>query len=338
MVTVKEIKSELKRLKIKGISRKNKAQLLAMLPKTGGGITDWMKNAVSVIRNPSNALTKKPKQVDDMLKKFGNNTVVEFNVCRSPIDSITRVLLNTITLGNFSKEQKKYNYDEVYHLFAILKLDNGIYLKTERNQRVVLRTATINDLNKAKDKINIKTNIKLNDLFENAIKVDGPDIWRYGAMNNNCQKFITSLLKHSNYFNSSLDKFVNQDVSNLLKSNVSNQIAKKTTDIASLVENVVKGGSHYKLKGKGMSGGFIDEFVKSLMSPPPRSNGSLFDSLKRLAKNPEATMKKAQGLLNDYNGFQEYQKQQNMKKLLPAPATVLGSGRRKKKIKKVKFQ
>jgi hypothetical protein len=161
MPTVKEIKSELKRLKIKGITGKNKTQLLAMLPKNGAGIGDWMKNAISVIRDPSKALTKKPKDVDDILKKYGNNTVVEFNVCRSPIDSMTRVLLNTITLGNFSKEQKKYNYDEVYHLFAILKLDNGIYLKTERNQRVVLKTTTVNDLNKAKDKINVKTNINL---------------------------------------------------------------------------------------------------------------------------------------------------------------------------------
>ena len=336
MVTVKQIKAELKRLKIKGVTGKNKAQLLAMLPKTGAGIGDWMKNAVSVIRDPSNALTKKPKDVENMLKKYGNNTVVEFNVCRSPIDSITRVLLNTITLGNFSKEQKKYNYDEVYHLFAILKLDNGIYLKTERNQRVVLKTTTVNDLNKAKDKINIKTNIKLNDLFENAIKVDGPDIWRYGAMNNNCQKFITSLLKHSNYFNSSLDKFVNQDVSNLLKSSVSNQIAVKTTDIASLFENVVKGGSLYRLNGKGLSGGFMDEFIKSLLPPPKSNSGGIFDSLKKLVKNPQQTMLKAQGLLDAYNGFQNYQRQQSMKRLLPAPA--VGSGRRKKKIKQVKFQ
>ena len=69
MPTVKEIKSELKRLKIKGITGKNKTQLLAMLPKTGAGIGSWMKNAYNIITNPSKALTKKPKQIDDMLKK-----------------------------------------------------------------------------------------------------------------------------------------------------------------------------------------------------------------------------------------------------------------------------
>ena len=51
MPTVKEIKTELKRLKIKGVTGKNKTQLLAMLPKNVTGIGDWMKNAYSVITN-----------------------------------------------------------------------------------------------------------------------------------------------------------------------------------------------------------------------------------------------------------------------------------------------
>ena len=40
MPTIKQIKDELKRQKIKGITGKNKTQLLAMLPKTGAGIGD----------------------------------------------------------------------------------------------------------------------------------------------------------------------------------------------------------------------------------------------------------------------------------------------------------
>ena len=334
MLTVKEIKSELKRLKIKGISGKNKAQLLAMLPKTGTGIGSWMKNAYNVITNPSKALTKKPKQIDDMMKKYGEQKVVEIFICRKPVEKYVKTLLNVVSMGKFNTEMKKYNYDDIYHLFCIMKLSNGEYLLAERNQRVSFRKATVNELNQAKDKVSIKADITVSDLFNKAIEAAGDNIWRYDAINNNCQNFISTLLKSSNLLNPTLDKFISQDVGNLLN-NGSKKLSTSVTDFASLAENLIKGGARYG-KGKKLSGGFIDEFVKSLL-PPPKSNSGLFDSLKKLVKNPQETMLKAQGLLNDYNKFQDYQRQQSMKKI-QAPSTISGSGRRKKKIKKVKFQ
>ena len=330
MPTVKQIKSELKRLKIKGVTGKNKAQLLAMLPKTGAGITDWMKNAYSVITNPSKALTKKPKQIDDMLKKYGEQKIVEIYICRKPVEKYVKTLLNVVSMGKFNSEMKKYNYDDIYHLFCIMKLSNGEYLLAERNQRVSFRKSSVNELNQAKDKVSIQTDIKVSDLFNKAIATAGDNIWRYDAIHNNCQNFISTLLKSSNLLNPTLDKFISQDVGNLLN-NGSKKIATATTDFASLAENLIKGGARYS---KGLSGGFMDEFVKALLPPPPRNNGGLFDSLKKLAQNPEATMKKAQGLLDAYNGFQNYQRQQNLKKLLPAPATVSGSGKKKRKKKR----
>ena len=336
MPTVKEIKSELKRQNIKGITGKNKTQLLAMLPKTGAGIGDWMKNAYNVITNPSKSLTKKPRQIDDMMKKYGEQKVVEIFICRKPVEKYVKTLLNVVSMGKFNTEMKKYSYDDIYHLFCIMKLSNGEYLLAERNQRVSFRKASVNELNQSKDKVSIKADITVSDIFNKAIEAAGDNIWRYDAINNNCQNFISTLLKSSNLLNPTLDKFISQNVGNLLN-NGSKKLATATTDFASLAENLIKGGARY---GKGkMTGGFMDEFVKSLMGPPPpRSNGSLFNSLKNLAKNPEQTIKKVQGLLNDYNGFQNYQRQQNLKKLLPSPVTISGSGRRKKKIKKVKFQ
>ncbi len=80
MPTIKQIKSELKRLKIKGETGKNKSELLAMLPKNGVGIGSQVKNAQNVITNPSKALTKKPKQIDEMMKKYGEKKIVEIYV------------------------------------------------------------------------------------------------------------------------------------------------------------------------------------------------------------------------------------------------------------------
>ena len=111
MPTIKQIKDELKRQKIKGVSGKNKAQLLAMLPKSGAGIGSWMKNAYNIITNPSKALTKKPKQIDDMLKKYGEQKVVEIFICRKPVEKYVKTLLNVISMGKFNSEMKKYSYN-----------------------------------------------------------------------------------------------------------------------------------------------------------------------------------------------------------------------------------
>jgi len=207
----------------------------------GDGIMDWAKNAYRVIRNPTQSLTQMPKQVSDTLKRYGDSTVREIVVGRTKVLKVVQVLLNAITLGSFNREKQKYGYDDIFHLYAVLVLDNGTKLITERNQRIVL-TEDRNNRDSVPDKISIKTNIKLNQLFQNAINADGDKIWRYDSLSNNCQNFITSLLRNSGYLSGEANTFINQKVDNLLTPTTQN-IAQKTTDIASIFENIVKGGA-----------------------------------------------------------------------------------------------
>jgi hypothetical protein len=212
----------------------------------GDGIVDWAKNAYRVIRNPTQSLSQMPKQVSDALSKYGNNTVTEIIVGRTKVLKVVQVLLNAITFGNFNKEKQKYGYDDIFHLYAVLVLDNGVKLITERNQRIVL-SEDRNNRDSVPDKISIKTNIKLNQLFQNAINADGAKIWRYDSLSNNCQNFITSLLRNSGYLTGDANIFINQKVDNLLNPTAQN-IAQKTTDIASIFENIVKGGAKGKMR------------------------------------------------------------------------------------------
>ena len=224
----------------------------------GEGIIDWAKNAYRVVRNPTQALSQMPKQVSDSLKKYGDFTVREVIVGRTKVLKVVQTLLNAMTLGNFNKEKQKYGYDDIYHLYAVLVLDNGVKLITERNQRIVL-TEDTNNRDNVPDKISISTNIKLNQLFQNAINADGDKIWRYDSLSNNCQNFITSLLRNSGYLTEEANTFINQKVDNLLDPTTQN-IAQKTTDIASIFENLIKGGAIKKkyLKGGGLGDMTID--------------------------------------------------------------------------------
>ena len=222
----------------------------------GEGIIDWAKNAYRVVRNPTQALSQMPKQVSDSLKKYGDSTVREVIVGRTKVLKVVQTLLNAMTLGNFNREKQKYGYDDIFHLYAVLVLDNGVKLITERNQRIVL-TEDTNNRDNVPDKISISTNIKLNQLFQNAINADGDKIWRYDSLSNNCQNFITSLLRNSGYLTEEANTFINQKVDNLLDP-TTQSIAQKTTDIASIFENLIKGGAIKKKYLKG--GGFFDKW------------------------------------------------------------------------------
>lgn len=250
-LTIKEIKAHLKELKVKGITGKTKVQLLAMLITAlndkgmeGSGILDWAKNALHVIKNPTASLTNEPKQVRDCLAKYGNNIVKTINVCRNPINSAIKIALNAITMGKFSATMANNNYDKMYHLYALLLLDNGVVLITERNQRVALKVASATQ-KKAKDFVSVVCNKPLNQLINNAVKVEGSAIWKYDPIHNNCQKYISSLLKASGLFNESLNAFINQKVDKLLEGKT-HKIATKITNVANVAENIVRGGESFK--------------------------------------------------------------------------------------------
>lgn len=282
-ISIKKIKAHLKELKVKGISGKNKEQLMVMLVKAlnehrGGGLGNvaqkilstlihsklfhkvmekfsgigdsehyhgsgpisWVKNAVNVIKNPTASLTVEPKQVRDCIAKYGHHIVRTINVCRVPINGVIKTALNAITLGKFSKQMANNSYDKMFHLYALLFLDNGMILLTERNQRVVLKPAS-NSEKKAKEHMSVVCGKTLKELFDNAVKLGGSKIWRYDPIENNCQGYVSLLLKGSNIFNSGLNNFVNQKVEKLLEGK-SHKFATKITDIANLAENVVRGG------------------------------------------------------------------------------------------------
>ena len=241
----------------------------------GDGIIDWAKNAYNVIRDPSHILSKTPKQVSESLMMYGDFKVIKIIIGREKVERVVQYLFNAITLGNFNREKEKYGYDDIFHLFAILVLDNGKKLITERNQRIVLMEDTVNRDNVI-EKIAINTNIKLSQLFQNAIKADGDRIWRYDSINNNCQHFIASLLRNSGYLTPEASSFISQNVDNLFNPIIKN-IAQTSTDIVAIFDNIIKGGAMKKkltikeiktelkrLKVKGITGKTKPELLEML--------------------------------------------------------------------------
>jgi len=211
------------------------------MDESGSGIVSWTKNLISTIRNPKNALYSAPKAVLEAIEKYAAYNITSITVYREPLSGGVAKFVDLISSGNFSKQMAKANYDKMYHLYMILHLDNGVKLLTERNERVKL--VVWNGKPKNNESITIKTNVRVGSLFNAAIEREGADIWRYSALTNNCQKYISSLLKYHNYLTPAASKFINQDVSTLLTKGQEG-IAQKITDFASVAKNVISGGLH----------------------------------------------------------------------------------------------
>ena len=185
-----------------------------------------------------------PKEVSDTLTKYGNEPITEIIVARSKVLSVIQFLLNALTLGTFNREKQRLKYDEIFHLYCIIVLSNGTRLTTERNQRVKL-TEYKHQPDGIDERFTIRVGggLTLSKLFENAIAQQGDNLWYYDAVKNNCQNYITTILKSSGLYNEKFGSFINQNVDSLLTDTVK-KISTATTDIASLAENIYRGGGN----------------------------------------------------------------------------------------------
>lgn len=260
--TPEEIEAEKEDRKQKELKRKDEAQKSSLMDEIrkamearnirkvikpedefeGEGMGDWLSNLKNVVLDPYKALLKMPKHVKDRLQQYGNEQIKNIYVCRKPLNTRHKILLNIITLGGFKKASQDYGYyDDVFHLYMVFRLQSGKLLLIERNQRVFIKDATEEKI-KIKDVITININKKLtlNEMFDNAMEED-KKLFHYDPITHNCQNFTTVFLKSSNLLNSNINKFVNQDVEQLL-TGYSRKVASKVIDFASLAHNVYQGG------------------------------------------------------------------------------------------------
>jgi hypothetical protein len=202
-------------------------------------------------------LTRRPSAVNKLLKKYGDEKVMKVEACRLPIDSMTKRLLNVVSLGAFNKAIKELNYDEVFHLYLKITIPSGTFY-IEKNQRLNLGKMG-KPYHKKSNKIECRA-IKLSgkkslkDMFSHLEAALGEWAYRYNAVKYNCQNFVSTLLDSLGEPRKTqkIKSFVNANSGeNLIKSPLLRKIAQTVTDAASLGQQAVLGN------GVMAVGGFI---------------------------------------------------------------------------------
>jgi hypothetical protein len=207
----------------------------------GAGFFDYIKNVFSSNDRYTN-------KAESMLKKYGNYNVIGIVIEKSPIISAIDKALNLISLGKWAEAKKKYNYDDLYHLYLILTLDLGEgktkKILLEKNQSINI-SESIPSRSEKTQSLNIfpPKNITLNNLLLNTLNRVGKDqFFIYDPFGGrNCQNFVKDVFTSNDLYNDRINKFVFQPIQELKKDlgGFTTGFSKGVTDIAAFGERLI---------------------------------------------------------------------------------------------------
>lgn len=241
--------------KIKNESLKGEKAIEVFKKQVGYGVFKYIKSfAKDVYNRVKVAVTgvrdDYPPNVKRWIKDHGDEKIVSITVVREPINSMINKALNWISLGSWEQNKRQLGFDQLFHLFAIIKFEKGEDARIEKNH-VIEMFKNNNNSYPNSEKISVNPNGKtLSQLLENAYKKGGSALFKYNAGNSNCQNFLTTLLSASGLLTSSASSFINQDAKSLIEKlhPVVRKAIDTVTDIADRGDSLLNGGNQKRFK------------------------------------------------------------------------------------------
>ena len=197
---------------------------------SGDGFIDKIKEYWERIKQFIKGRAPGSPEVDRFVQSRGPEIIKRITICREPISNMVKKVINIITLRRFDKVTKDMNYDRLFHLYLVFETDKGSYV-TERNEIVRVYPGRVGG-----ETMNVPVNkpLTIAEFFGNVIKKEGPSLWTYSAVHNNCQDYVLSLLSASGLLTQEARTFIKQDIPALFKKlpGYTEAIAKGVTDFA----------------------------------------------------------------------------------------------------------
>ena len=244
--TKEDLKEELKELMTNGTYRclakckKNCDCFYQKKDLEGAGFID-------LFRAPKKEYSNSSKKT---LKTYGSSIIKSISVVRTPILGIIDKVINALTFGKLKSFKSKYNYDSLFHLALLFKIEHNNTIKSiiiEKNEIINISSGFSSKTTTEYFEVPLNNpNLTLNTVLDNTLKKIGPQkYFLYDGIKNNCQDFIQAILNSNNLLNQSINNFVKQDISELadkLPKNVK-KIMNITTDTAARLQHFVGAGA-----------------------------------------------------------------------------------------------
>lgn len=175
-----------------------------------------------------------------ILNNYGNYPITKIQIYRTPVLSLLKSFLNTISFGKF--KQATQSYDDLFHLAMIttVKMPDGSLknIVIEKNATVNISTSyKTNDKTEIKD-VDLKNkNLTIKSMIDETLKkIPTKRFYLYDAFNSdsnsgNCQRFIMDILSSNDLITPELNAFINQNAEEIAKNlgSVGSQIVPKIT-------------------------------------------------------------------------------------------------------------
>lgn len=184
-----------------------------------------------------------PPKVREYLKFAGNRFITGIMAVRRPIEIPTSIA-NLLSFNKYKKILDEKQYDDMFHLFLLLKLDNGSNVIVEKNEVINIEPYIHKNDYQAIDISLNNQNMRLSNLLNRTRQGMGDNrFFTYDIVNNNCQIFIKNILKLNNIGNANDIFFIKQDVNTVIKvfPNFIQNIVKMITGFATRINILTEG-------------------------------------------------------------------------------------------------
>lgn len=157
---------------------------------------------------------KLPPEERAFMEANGDAVINSITVWRKPINQVpVDKILNAISFGGFNRLMKEYAYDRLFHLYMICNTNKG---------RIIVEKNDVINIEKSSESggesisIPMTNEITLNELISKTARQMGSRFTPYNAFLNNCQVFISSILKANGLSTAENDRFILQKVDELI--------------------------------------------------------------------------------------------------------------------------
>lgn len=207
----------------------------------GDGLLDLGKKLVNKIL-PTRE-NKFPPKVRTLIEQNANAKITGIRVCRNPVQAGVSKFMNIISLGGIDKAKAEMGYDNLYHLFLLIGLDNGNSLKFEKNEVVSLKSAKGDPMPHSSMVVPVNKSITFGELVNNVVSKVGAPLYLYNARSNNCQLFCINVLQSSGLLTSDMRTFIDQKADELMRGTPGyvDKIATVATDLGAKVDRLIQG-------------------------------------------------------------------------------------------------
>ena len=164
-----------------------------------------------------------PQNVKNALNRIGEKQIITARCGRTPVQAVIQGALRAVA---------NVPYDDLFHLFIELTLDNGQKWVLEKIERINLVKEDRTKKAGAEFTSSFPVNKSVDELFQNTKNRMGDKFLPYQSASNNCQYFIMGVLDGNGLNNSERTAFVKQDTKAIFEKNPAlRKFANTLTDI-----------------------------------------------------------------------------------------------------------